>query len=100
MSMMEIIIKIDQLNLMRSVWRGGGATTSLNACIFLSVFFLLTNLSVFIYFTNCICWMLYYSVMLIRSTAHPLYCPSDLLQHLTYDSCRSDGHIFLPIRCG
>ena len=27
------------------------------------------------------------TVMLIRSTAHP-----------TYDSCRSDGHIFLPIR--
>ena len=51
-----------------------------------------------------ICAHLYVVVMLIRSTAHPsycpseLYCPSGLLQHLTYDSCRSDGHIFLPIR--
>ena len=25
---------------------------------------------------------------------HPSYCPSDLLQNLTYDSCWSDGHIF------
>ena len=35
--------------------------------------------------------------MPILPMAHPLYCPSDLLQHLTDNSCRSDGHIFLPI---
>ena len=31
--------------------------------------------------------MLIRSIMPIRPIAHPLYCPSDLLQHPTYDSC-------------
>ena len=25
-----------------------------------------------------------------KGNVDPLYCPSDLLRHLTYDSCRSD----------
>ena len=48
--------------------------------------------------TNSSLEVMLIALLPIRPIAHPLYCPSHLLQLLTYDSCRSDGHIFLPIR--
>ena len=71
MSMMEIIIKIDQLNLMRSVWRGGGGGNHLLKRLYLliSVFFINQFICVYIFYE------LYMLDVILFGNVDPLYCP-------------------------